>query len=126
MSADALPTALQSFILRHMPSIDHVAVLLAFRGQPGLSLRAADIARQTRLDGPVVERVTRDLVSSGLVQRVRDAHQYAPPEAMLPTIDELTDMYQTRPVTLVRALYDRPASAARNFADAFRLRKSGD
>jgi hypothetical protein len=33
-------------------------------------------------------------------------------------------MYNSRPVTLVRAIYDRPASAARSFADAFRVRKT--
>ena len=96
--------------------MDHVAVLLAMRADPATLHDRADI----------VERVQRDLLSSQLVQRAGDACRYAPASDMIPTIDELAEMYRTKPVTLVRALYDRPARAVQSFADAFRLRKPGD
>jgi hypothetical protein len=35
----------------------------------------------------------------------------------------LAEMYHTRPVTLVRAIYERPARAVQSFANAFRLRE---
>jgi len=37
-------------------------------------------------------------------------------------VDALADLYHTKPVSLVRAIYDRPARAAQTFADAFRIR----
>ena len=126
MSADSLPAALRSLILHHMPSMDHIAVLLAMRADPALPHTPADVARHTRLERDVVERALRDLATSQLVQRTGDTFRYAPANEMLPTIDELAVMYRTKPVTLVRALYDRPARAVQSFADAFRLRKSGD
>ena len=126
MSSDSLPAALRSLILHHMPSMDHVAVLLATRADPGALHDHADIVERTRLDRDVVERALRDLVSSQLVQRAGDRCRYAPASEMAPTVDELAEMYRTRPVTLVRALYDRPARAVQSFADAFRLRKPGD
>ena len=126
MSADALPAPLRSLIVHHMPSMDHVAVLLALRAEPEVSLPPADVARRTRLDRDVINKVVRDLATSSLVQRDGDGFRYAPPAELLPTIEQLAHMYRTKPVTLVRALYDRPARAAQSFADAFRLRKAGD
>ena len=106
--------------------MDHVAVLLAMRADPATLHDRANIVERTRLDRDVVDRVLRDLVSSQLVQRAGDAFRYAPAGEMVPTIDELAEMYRTKPVTLVRALYDRPARAVQSFADAFRLRKPSD
>jgi hypothetical protein len=34
----------------------------------------------------------------------------------------LQDIYDRRPVTLIKALYERPPAAVRAFADAFRFR----
>ncbi len=121
-----LPAALQSLILQHLPSMDHVAVLLAMRAEPAALHTPADLARRTGLERDVVDRGLRDLASSQLVQRAGAAFRYAPAPELVLTIDELADMYRTKPVTLVRALYDRPPRAVQSFADAFRLRKPGE
>ena len=126
MSADSLPAALRSLILHHMPSMDHVAVVLVMRADPGALHDRADIVQRTRLDRDVVERALRDLVSSQLLQRAGDTFRYAPASELVTTIDELAEMYRTKPVSLGRALYDRPARAVQSFADAFRLRRPGD
>lgn len=124
MSADVLPDALRSLILHHMPSMDHVAVLLAMRAEPDAVHQPVDLAHRTRLDRVVIDKVVRDLVASLLVQRDGAGFRYTPPPELLPTIEELAHMYRTKPVTLVRVLYDRPARAVTSFADAFRVRKS--
>ena len=123
MSSDGLPAALRSLILHHMPTMDHVAVLVAFRASPQLAQPVGTMVSQTRLAATVVEPVLRDLISSGLIRQEGDTYRYAPPEELKDALDELADMYRTRPVTLVRALYDRPARAVTSFADAFRVRK---
>jgi hypothetical protein len=59
-----------------------------------------------------------------------DAYRYAPADdAARRAVDALAEMYQTKPVTLIRAIYSRPATptkpatAVQSFADAFRLRR---
>ena len=123
MSFDALPRALRSLIVLHMPTMDHVAVLVALRRSPERAQTPAHLASQTRLESPVVDAVLRDLISSRLVANEGGDYRYAPPPELQDPLDTLADMYQTKPVTLVRAMYDRPARAVTSFADAFRVRK---
>jgi hypothetical protein len=105
--------------------MDHVAILLDLRGVPERLHSAADVAARTRLDRTVTERVLRELTASRIVSREGDTYQYAPAADVRDTVDGLAEMYRTKPVTLVRAIYDRPTRAAQSFADAFRIRKEG-
>jgi len=125
MAIGDLSDVLQSLISHHTPSMDHIAALLVLRAAPQVQHPTGDVARETRLDRGVVEQVLVELARSGLLDRDGDRFRYAPTPAMAGAVDELADMYHTRPVTLVRAIYDRPTRAVQSFADAFRLRKEG-
>jgi hypothetical protein len=126
MSGSGLPEVLQDLIGHHTPSMDHVAILLDLRSAPATSHSAAEIADRTRLDSAVTERVLRELTASRIIDREGDCYQYAPAAAIRETVDHLAEMYHTKPVTLVRAIYDRPTRAAQSFAEAFRIRKGED
>lgn len=106
--------------------MDHVALLLALREQPEVAHPASSLAGRVRLDRAVADRVLHDLVVAHLARQEGDAFIYAPASQARPAVDELAEMNRTRPVTLVRAIYDRPSRAALSFADAFRLRKPGE
>jgi hypothetical protein len=123
MSDSELPEALRDLIGHHTTSMDHVAILLDLRSAPEVHHVVVDVAARTRLDRPVVERVLRELAASHIIAREGDSYQYAPAPDLRDTVDGLAAMYHTKPVTLVRAIYDRPARAAQSFADAFRIRK---
>jgi hypothetical protein len=123
MSESELPELLQDLIGRYTPSMDHVAVLLDLRSAPATQHLVPEVMARTRLDRAVTERVLRELAASHIVARTGDAYQYAPTSDLRDAVDILADMYQTKPVTLVRAIYERPARAAQSFADAFRIRK---
>lgn len=121
-----LPEGLRDLVNRHLSTMDHVAVLLELREraeQPGLP---ADVARATRLDDAVAARVLRDLVHAHLVVRDGERVRYDPPLGVRPAVDELAEMNRRKPVTLVKAIYARPPRAVQSFADAFRLRGSGE
>lgn|SRR5690242_11008115 len=126
MSEKGLSEALTHLLHRHLPTMDHVSLLLALREQPQLLHAPAALAVQSRLDRAVTEKVLRDLEASQLVRQEKGEFIYAPTAVPTNAIDELAEMNRTRPVTLIRALYDRPSRAARSFADAFRLRKTED
>ncbi len=123
MSRSELPEVLQNLIGDHMPSMDHVAILLDLRSAPETRHSVVAVAGRTRLDRAVSERVLRELTASRIVSRVGDLYEYDPAADIRDTVDSLAEMYHTKPVTLVRAIYDRPARAAHSFADAFRIRK---
>ena len=118
---------MRALIDRHLPSMDHVQVLLHLhRVREGG--HAEDVARAVELQTPVVAAALRDLASSGLLEQEPESGRYRlrlPDPAETLALEELDALYNTRPVTLVRALYDRPATALRSFSDAFRLRKPG-
>ena len=126
MAPSDLSRELQQLLAEHIPSMDHVAILLALRDAPERALRAPQLTADTRLAPDVTERVLRELVASRLAERHEDSYHYAPAAEVRVAAEELTEMYRTRPVTLVRAIYDRPARAVASFADAFRLRKPGE
>ncbi|MDB4885568.1 MAG: hypothetical protein JWN79_1006 [Gemmatimonadetes bacterium] len=124
MSRSELPEVLQDLIGNHTPSMDHVAILLDLRSAPETHHSVADVAARTRLDRAVSERVLRELTASRIVSRDGHLYWYAPAADIRATVDSLADMYHTKPVSLVKAIYDRPARAAHSFADAFRIRKA--
>lgn len=62
-----------------------------------------------------------ELVSADLLQRRAGAYRYAPNDELRAVIDELAALNDTRPVSLVRTIQDRPANAVQQFADAFRF-----
>jgi hypothetical protein len=109
VSGADLSESLQRFVDRYVKTVDHVALLLALRDQAGTAQTPTALAASTRLDRDVVNRALADLSDFHLVRRE--------------VVEELAHMYRTMPVTLIRAIYARPARAATSFADAFRLRK---
>lgn len=123
MSDTEVSGELQDLIANHTPTMDHVAILLDLRTVPAEGHAVAEIAARTRLERTVAERALRDLTASQIVAREGDTYRYAPAAGLRETVEHLAEMYRTKPVTLVRAIYDRPARAAQSFADAFRLRK---
>ena len=126
MTISELPPAVVHLVLHHVPSMDHVALLLALRDGPEGAQTAASLAAAARLDGAVTDRALRDLVASRLAARDAEGFHYAPAADIRDAAEELIAMYHSKPVTLVRAIYARPTRAAQVFADAFRLRKTED
>ncbi len=123
MADGDLSEPVRRLLHNHLPTMDHVALLLAFRSDPHTRDVPALVAA-ARLQRNVGAGVLADLTASQLLRRSGANYVYAPDAETSGVIDELAELYNSKPVTLVRAIYDRPASAARSFADAFRIRKT--
>jgi hypothetical protein len=124
MADNALPEEVRALVLRHLATMDHVAVLLEMRADPDGVHDASTMAPVARVSESVAHGVLADLSAARLIVPSGGGYKYGPGSALEQSVDLLANMYDTRPVTLVRAIYDRPAGAARSFADAFRIRKS--
>lgn len=124
MARSELPPPVQQLVWRSLSSIDHVAVLLAVRAAvSGDGLAAGEAAARAAVSEDVARAVLADLVKAELLQEQATTYRYAPDPESRAAVDQLAEMYNTRPVTLVRAIYDRPPASIRRFADAFRVRR---
>ncbi len=131
MSEFNLGPEVRRLVASHLASMDHVEVLiLLYRSAPA-ALPLSEIASQTARPGPLIENALKDLIMGGLVADKSQTNSeplfaYDPHESLREVVDEFVAMYNERPVTLVRAIYDRPAQPVISFADAFRIRGGGN
>ena len=123
-----LPREVSNLLQRHVESMEQAEVLLTLAKTTG-PVRAEDVARELRIETAPVVAALDHLVSCNLAQRdpsAVHAYQYAPGSTELAdAVKALAVAYNTRPVTLIKAIYARP-SAIQSFADAFRIRKPGE
>lgn len=131
MTEQALPAEVRALLRGPITSMAHVEALLLLRGVAPEPRPLEAIAAEAQL--PTVaaaRRCLEELAAAGLVAAVgSDAYRYAArPDDMRDAVDALAQMYNEKPVTLVRAIYSRPVTPApiQAFADAFRLRRDGD
>lgn len=112
-------------IQRHLATMDHVELLMILRGSREKSFTLQQIAEDMRKPSQMVGQCLESLTQAGLAAQLSDGtYRYAAREESLDrTADELVKLYNERPVTLVRLLYERPPTAVNTFADAFKLRK---
>ena len=134
----ALPVEVTTLLHRALPSMVHIeALLMLARLAPQPSSRW-DIAAELRSSPALVAAALADLETERLVEPVAGSdgqqHRFAAGDpAMVQAVASLRDVYERKPVTLIRAMYERPApaertapSAAQAFADAFRVRPPED
>lgn len=128
MSDPDFPEALRAFIREVIPSIDaaELLVMIALNPERAYSVPEAVAAMHpTPVTAPAVRRYLMHFHAQGLVAlRDAESYQYSPAS---PELDEavraLTQVYNARPVTLVRMIYAPKDEKIRSFADAFRLKK---
>ena len=122
-----LPADVAQLIADRVESMEQVEILRFVRAEDARAWRADEIALKLRIDPGSAARNVAALAERGLLSA--DAgppptYRYAPATAALrDAVDGLAEAYNSRPVTLVKAIYDRPAPALKSFADAFRIRK---
>jgi hypothetical protein len=108
--------------------MDHVQLLLLLESDQGQGWSRDKLLTESKLVPAIADVVLQDLVASGLVATGREpdgeSYRYAPPtEETKRDVSEIAALYNERPVTLVRAVYDKPPEPAVSFADAFSIRK---
>ena len=127
-----LPPEVTALLHRALPSMVHIETLLLLaRTAPQPSSRYA-IANEVRSSPALVAAALADLETAKLAEAVPggDGTEYRYAEADAGTgraVAALRDVYERKPVTLIRVMYERPASpsgtsAAQAFANAFRVR----
>lgn len=123
---DNLSAIVRQLIQGPVDSFEKLEVLVALQGAGG-TLTFAQLAAQSRLTPEQVEPATAGLTAAGLLEQVApDAWRI--PAARRGAIDEFAAAWTNARASVLRAMTDRAldrirTSAARAFADAFRLRR---
>jgi len=108
--------------------MDHVEVLLLLHKRDPEALSTDDIVRESGRPVELIANALNDLSTGGLASSAPGASgvesfRYDPQsESLRSVVNDLAAMYNERPVTLIRAVYDRPAQPVLSFAEAFRVR----
>lgn len=130
MAEFSLGPEVRRIVITHLASMDHMEVLvLLFRSAPE-ALGKPDIVQRLKRPPELVAAALTDLLEGGLISSGEsppgsEAFKYEPgSESLRTSVEELMKMYNERPVTLIRAIYDRPAQPVISFAEAFRVRGS--
>lgn len=131
MDEFGLAPEVKRIIASNLATMDHVEVLLLLHKAAPTSRRVDDMVRDTKRPAELILNALADLTSGGLVSKEAgsagvDLFKYEPrSESLRSAVDEIADVYNTRPVTFIRAIYDRPAKPVMSFAEAFRVRGDG-
>ena len=127
MAEFGLGPEVRALVASHLASMDHVEVLLLLcrKNEP---VTAAEIFSTTGRPRELIETALQDLTTGGLLSQTMlngtETYKFDPQsEGLRSSVNQLETMYNERPVTLVRAVYERPAQPVLSFADAFRLRR---
>ena len=128
MTDSGLPPAVRALLRGPIATMAHVEALLLLRRVAPEPRPVDAIAAEAQIaTSSAARRCLEELVAARLVVPVdRDEYRYEPTggEARA-AVDALAQMYNEKPVTLVRAVYSRPPAPGpvQAFADAFRLRR---
>lgn len=128
MAEFGLSPKVRSLVSSHLASMDHLEILLLLHGAAPDALSVKDMIQKTGRPGDLVHAAVTDLVASGLLAQSEPDLEagvvsFNPrSDEMRSAVSELATMYNERPVTLIRAIYDRPAEPVVSFAEAFRVR----
>ena len=126
--ATRLSPEVERFLAEHVRSVEQLEVLLRLFAEPERLWTSADVAKELRIDPVSAARRLADLVKQELATPVEGGAEpaFRSSGAEAPAVAELARCYQSMRVSVIQAIYSRPAENIQLFADAFRLRRDDD
>jgi transcription initiation factor IIE alpha subunit len=123
MDEYSLPPDVQRLINEVLESMDHVEVLFRL-GREG-EVTFERLSKEVHVAPAQLQKALRDLEDAKLITSDGATYRVTQSARDREAVESFVTTYNTRPVTLIRAVYARP-SPLRTFADAFRLRREED
>ncbi len=124
---DGIPPRVKQFITDHLDSVMQLEMLLLLAGHAERVWTAGELAQQLRIDPAWVDVQLSTMAAGGLVVATGGSPAQFRYEPRIPelgqTVDELSQTYADRRVTVIGLIFAKPTDKIRSFADAFRIRK---
>lgn len=128
MSQDLIPEDVQRFILTCIPSIPHLEALLLLRANASRAWEAREVAERLYVPEAKAVAVLADLGAAGLLvsEQTPLRYRYEPaPDELRQLLDRVAHAYAAHLVEMTNLVHSKTDRKARQFADAFKLRKDG-
>jgi hypothetical protein len=127
MAGAELPERIVDFIVRNIRSLEHLEILLLVSGSPARAWTQQAVYRVIKSSEASVLARLKELADQGFLQEEPgEPPQYrfkSSDEELKAVVAELAAVYRERRLRVVEIIYPGTTSGARNFADAFRIRK---
>lgn len=121
-----IPDDVRRLVRERVTSMDHIEVLMRLFAATGAAIPTRDVETSSRLGPETTRRSLEHLARAGLATHspAADSWTFSPEtSADRRAVEALAVMYNQRPVTLVKLVYEAPPAPLKLFSDAFRLRK---
>ena len=127
MPREPIPEDLRRFILTSIPSVPFVEAMLIFRDARGAAVSNEFVSKRLYMPEQASAEVIQQLRGTGIVEPAGAdpiSHRYRPESPELAAMLEmLAAFYRSHLVDVTDMIHSRTARRARQFADAFKLRK---
>lgn len=116
----------QTFINKHINSVEQIEVLLILRANPDRVWTVDEISAIMRSSPNSIRSRLEGLAARGLCAAVEaQGYRYAASGRLDAMVEQLAAEYAHRRFSVIELVFSRP-DAARTFADAFRLREEDE
>jgi len=116
---------LRRFILTSVPSVPYLEAMLLLRGEPQAAWDTPVLARRLYVPPARAAELLQQLAEAGFITPVMQGWHWQPPAEAAQRVDELAAAYSDNLLGVTKLIHSREDRRARQFADAFRLRKDG-
>jgi hypothetical protein len=113
-----------TFIQRHLKSVWALELLLLFYNNPQRDWHREALVRELRGSEVVVNEALSQLKIARLVHETPErTFKYSPGDSSLhQMVSEISEIYSTRPVAVIKAISGSPSEKLKIFSDAFKIR----
>ena len=121
-----LPPSIRTFISRYVRSVEQLEILILLSREANTAWTVQKVYDAILSTPQSVERWLDEMVRNGLLEKIVESAGYrcTAEEGLISQMKELGDIYHTRPVRVIEAIYRRDAAAAQSFADAFKIKNT--
>lgn len=125
---EPFPEDVARFMFDHVESIDQLEILRVLGEDPRREWDAVTLAAEVQASPQAVRGHLTSLHARGLLAiRAQGADVSCRYGVTTPDLDGMVNrllrLYEERPVTMIKMIYDRAKDPLRDFTDAFRVRK---
>jgi DNA-binding IclR family transcriptional regulator len=119
----SIPDELKRFILTSVPSVPYLEAMLLLRGEAQAAWDASMLAKRLYVTQARSAALLQQLAEAGFVVADAQGWRWQPSPEAAQRVDQLAAAYSDNLLGVTELIHSREDRRARQFADAFRLRK---
>jgi hypothetical protein len=119
-----LPDKVLQFLAANIASVEQLEILLMLRAGHDRSWNSREIYQRVMTNVRSIEQSLKKLCEQEQVRQVSEGqYQFIINTDLERVLEELAAAYKEMPTRILSALYGRPSSEMKAFADAFKIKK---